>query len=172
MNNGINLTNIQSKKICQLLLHSFLPSAGEILNASFKKKRDHQPACQWGLHMAARGVWLWGVLLHASSGHCWALAWQWLWVAHGSNPLSICVLSLPGINCYGWMARFCPSFCESFLNFESWLWHWQKFCIPISWEKLHCLFLSRLVLVAVSQIYIYNHSGVLVGIVWIWQLLR
>ena len=34
--NKINLTNIQRKMKCQLLVHTFPPSARVILNASFK----------------------------------------------------------------------------------------------------------------------------------------
>lgn len=94
--------------------------------------QSNQPAFQRGLHMTAYGVWCSGVLLHTGSQHCWALAWWWHWAAHGSNPLSICALSLPGIRCYGWTALFCPSFSDDFLNFVSSLLHWQKFCFPLS----------------------------------------
>lgn len=63
--NRINLTNIQSKMKCQLLLHTFLPSARVILNASFKKV-ERKPAslsvelaygCLWRMAFGCCPTW-------------------------------------------------------------------------------------------------------------------
>lgn len=75
---------------CQLLLHTFLPSARVILNTSFQKQRGTQQAFQQvhTLHMAGFSIW---VLLHAGPEEpSAALVWQWQRATHGSNPLTIC----------------------------------------------------------------------------------
>ena len=123
---------------------------------SFQRKvlLDNQPAFQRGLSYGSSQWMAFGVL------HAGPERWWWPWVAHGSNPLSICVLPLSGISCYGWTTLLGPSFSESFLNFESWLLHWQKFCFPHSREMLHFLLLSRLLfLLVVSQWYGWQRLG-------------
>lgn len=74
-----------------------------VLKSRETTSRPFSGVCIW-LPMAY-GVWVFSC---TPAEHCWALTWWWHRPAHGSNPLSICVLSLPRISCYGWTALFCP----------------------------------------------------------------